>query len=605
MSNKLKQAQELLCNIFGYTTFRGQQAAIIEQLIAGQNALVIMPTGAGKSLCYQIPALVRPGVGVIVSPLIALMQDQVSALKELNIKATFLNSTLDFDSLREVEEQVRNQKIDLLYLAPERLLQPHTLNLLKQSNIALFAIDEAHCVSQWGHDFRPEYIQLSALAEHFPSIPRIALTATADKPTRDEIVERLSLQDAPKFVGGFDRPNIQYHISQHDKPREALWYFLEQEHPKDVGIIYCLSRKKVDATAEWLSKKGRTALPYHAGLSANLRAHHQARFLKEDNIIIIATIAFGMGIDKPDVRFVAHLDLPKSIEAYYQETGRAGRDGLPSNAWMSYSLQNVISLRQMIENSDAHDSQKNLERRKLDAMLGLCEITSCRRQALIAYFNDNLDQACGNCDNCLIPPDTWDGTEATRMAMSTIYRTGQRFGVNYLVDVLIGTDSERIRQLEHHQLSVYGIGKKLDPSEWRSVFRQLIVRQLIGVDIQGYGGLFLNEESRPILKGEQKIDLRREHKITQIKKKKSHSRFTDDADIELWEDLRALRRELAEEHNVPPYVIFHDATLAEMVIWRPEDNASLLRIDGVGQAKLERYGSEVLALIQNTVSTPH
>jgi len=592
------QALEILRETFGYQQFRGQQAEIIQQLSEGGDALVIMPTGGGKSLCYQIPSLLRDGVGIIVSPLIALMQDQVAALNELGIQAAFLNSTLEPQAAAQIETELRSGTLDLLYLAPERLLQPRTLKLLAQSPIALFAIDEAHCVSQWGHDFRPEYIQLSLLQERFPQIPRIALTATADETTRREIATRLGLEQAPQFVSGFDRPNIRYHIGQHERQRDALWQFLQREHPSDAGIVYCLSRKKVESVSEWLSNKGRSALPYHAGLPHQLREQHQARFLKEEGVIIVATIAFGMGIDKPDVRFVAHLDLPKSIEAYYQETGRAGRDGEPANAWMSYGLQNVITLRQMIEQSDAPEAQQTVERRKLDAMLGLCEITSCRRQALIAYFDDQLDAACGNCDNCLLPPETWDASEAAQKALSAVYRTGQRFGVNYLIDVLHGADSERIRNFGHQQLSVYGIGKEFSGPEWRSIFRQLVVRGLLAVDIQGYGGLRLTEQARPVLRGETRLDLRRERKPEKIKKKKVQRRFSDPADLELWEDLRTLRKELAEEQGVPPYVIFHDATLAEMVIWRPETPAALLNIDGVGQAKLEHYGEEFLELIR-------
>ena len=596
-------ALDLLRTTFGYQDFRGDQAAIIDSLAHGRDALVIMPTGGGKSLCYQIPALLRRGTGVVVSPLIALMQDQVAALRELGLNAAFLNSTLAIEEAREIERRLLAGELDLLYLAPERLLQPATLDLLGRAEIALFAIDEAHCVSQWGHDFRPEYIRLAVLHERFPEVPRIALTATADAQTRAEIVERLVLTEAAQFVGGVDRPNIRYWIDQHERQREALWQFLQRDHPNDAGIVYCLSRKKVESVADWLAGKGRTALAYHAGLPAALRERHQARFLREEGVIVVATIAFGMGIDKPDVRFVAHLDLPKSIEAYYQETGRAGRDGLPADAWMSYGLQNVITLRQMIEQSEAGEARKAHERRKLDAMLGLCELTGCRRQALVGYFGDPPAEACGNCDNCLSPPETWDGTESAQKALSAVYRTGQRFGVNHLIKVLLGEDGERMRQLGHHRLSVFGIGRDMDAAQWRTLFRQLVVRGLLAVDLQGYGGLFLTRAARPVLRGEERLRLRRERGTEKVKsgRGKSQRQFTDPADLELWEDLRDLRRTLAEEHGVPPYVIFHDATLAEMVVWRPHTEEDLLRIEGIGRTKLERYGGEFLALIREAV----
>ncbi|MEJ2575963.1 MAG: DNA helicase RecQ, partial [Gammaproteobacteria bacterium] len=577
--------------------FRGEQQRVVETVTAGRDALVIMPTGGGKSLCYQIPALLRPGTGVIVSPLIALMQDQVAALRELGLAAAFLNSTLEAAAARAIERRLLAGELDLLYLAPERLTQERTLALLGEAAIALFAIDEAHCVSQWGHDFRPEYLRLATLAERFPGIPRVALTATADAPTRAEIVERLALDRPARFVGGFDRPNVRYWIDQHERPRDALWQFLARTHPRDAGIVYCLSRKKVEAVAAWLAGKGRVALPYHAGLPNAVREEHQRRFLHEEGVIVVATIAFGMGIDKPDVRFVAHLDLPKSIEAYYQETGRAGRDGLPADAWMSYGLQNVITLRQMIEQSEADDAHKGRERRKLDDMLGLCELTECRRQALVGYFGDRLPGPCGNCDNCLAPPDTWDGTEPVRMALSAAYRTGQRFGVNHLIDVLHGRDSARARQFGHHQLSVFGIGSALDDAEWRALFRQLVVRGLLGVDRQ-YGGLYLRESARPVLRGEQRVQLRRERRSKHGGGARARQRFTAAADQALWDELRALRRELAEEHGVPPYVIFHDATLAAMVEQRPLHEHALLAIEGIGQTKLERYGDAFLELIQ-------
>jgi len=597
------EPKDVLRDVFGYESFRDTQEAIISQVNSGGDALVIMPTGGGKSLCYQIPSLVRSGVGIVVSPLIALMQNQVDALRQSGVKAAYLNSTLSADAAREVETSLQKGELDLVYIAPERLMSPRTLDLLSRSPLALFAIDEAHCVSQWGHDFRPEYLQLSVLHERFPTIPRIALTATADAPTRKEIVERLQLHDAEQFISGFDRPNIRYRIAQHGgNARQRLLRFLKLEHPGDAGIVYCLSRKKVESTAEWLTEQGYTALPYHAGLSARLRETHQNRFLREDSVIIVATIAFGMGIDKPDVRFVAHLNLPKSLEAYYQETGRAGRDGLHADAWMAYGLQDVIMLRQMMESSEADEQHKRVERHKLDAMLGFCELTTCRRQALLAYFGDHLDQPCGNCDTCLEPAETWDATVVAQKALSAVHRTGQRFGVNYLVDILLGKHDERIQRFGHHQQSTFGIGSELEAAQWRGVFRQLIARGLLSVDLEGHGGLHLTDRCRPVLRGEEQLMLRKEQKPEKRKKREKRSgkvdRYISDEDRILWEALREKRRTLAEEQGVPPYVIFHDATLAEMISYRPENLDQMSRISGVGERKLESYGESFLSVLR-------
>jgi len=608
----MEAAHEMLKRRFGYREFRLQQSEIIAALLEGRDALTLMPTGGGKSLCYQIPALLRDGVGVVVSPLIALMQDQVDALQQLGIRAAFLNSTQNADTRRGTETAIRQGELDLLYLAPERLLAESTLHLLDDATLALFAIDEAHCVSQWGHDFRPEYQQLSMLHQRYPAVPRIALTATADTRTRQEIIEQLGLHNAEVFVNSFDRPNIRYTLNDGQNAREQLWRFLDSEHPTDAGIVYCLSRKKVETTAEWLQSKGRIALPYHAGLPIELRRDSQSRFLREDGIIIVATIAFGMGIDKPDVRFVAHLNLPKSIEAYYQETGRAGRDGAPANAWLAYGLQDVITLRQMTQSSDADEKYKQVIHHKLEAMLGLCELTTCRRQALLAYFDEQRDQACGNCDNCLQPPQTWDATETAQKALSCVYRTGQRFGVNYLIDVLTGKEDERIQRFGHDQLSTFGIGKELSATEWRGVFRQLIARAYLSVDVDGYGALHLTEACRPLLRSESRLALRKLRKAE--KKKTRSSRDTTSVrsvDAPLFEALRELRTRLAQEQGVPPYVIFHDATLQAMARTRPASAAKLLGLTGVGEQKLQHYGTAFLdkiaehpmsELLDNTLS---
>ena len=599
------KALQILNSTFGYSEFRQHQRDIIDQVIAGKDAVVLMPTGGGKSLCYQIPAIAREGVGIIISPLIALMQDQVAALQQLGVNAAFLNSTLDEISASEIEQQLLRGELDMLYVAPERLMTSRFLNLLERAPISLFAIDEAHCVSQWGHDFRPEYIQLSVLHERFPHIPRIALTATADKPTRKEIMQRLALGNAELFVSGFDRPNICYRITQNQgNARDELLRFILNEHENDAGIVYCMSRKKVEQTAEWLNSKGLTTLPYHAGLSAQVRQQHQHRFLTEDGVIIVATIAFGMGIDKPDVRFVAHLNLPKSIEAYYQETGRAGRDGLPSTAWMMYGLQDVIMLKQMMETSDADEAHKRVEHHKLQSMLGFTEITSCRRQALLKYFDDHLEEACGNCDTCLTPVETWDATVVAQKALSCVYKTNQRFGVTYLIDVLLGKEMDRIKQFGHDKISVYGIGKELDKKQWGSIFRQLIARNLLSVDIEGHGNLRLTEQCRSVLRGEEALYLRKETRQAKSAQRgrKSYNKVKA-SDNALWEALRVCRKTLADEADVPPYVIFHDATLVEMIERQPQTHDQFSKLSGVGEKKLEAYAEQFLAIIKEHVDT--
>jgi ATP-dependent DNA helicase RecQ len=595
----MKTPLSILNTVFGYHEFRGPQAAVIDALVAGDDVLVLMPTGGGKSLCYQIPALVREGVGIVVSPLIALMQDQVSALRELGVRAGFLNSSLSAQEMWQTELALQRGELDMLYVAPERLIQPRTLELFHQIKISLFAIDEAHCVSQWGHDFRSDYLKLELLHREFPQVPRIALTATADVRTRDEIIARLQLENAQQFINGFDRPNIQYRIAQKNNPKIQLMRFLREEQVGNSGIVYCLSRNKVEQIAEWLSSEKFTALPYHAGLPANVRQKNQERFLREDNIIMVATIAFGMGIDKPDVRFVAHLDLPKSIEAYYQETGRAGRDGEAATTLLLYGLEDVVKLRQMMAQSDGSEEFKRNEQQRLNAMLGLCEITSCRRQSLLRYFGDTLAQACGNCDCCITPPQTWDATEAVQMALSCVYRTGQRFGAGHVIDVLRGSNNEKILSFDHHKLTTYGIGKNLSADEWKSIFRQLVARGLLDVNVDGFGGLLLNESCRIYLRGEEKISLRRDIKIaTTTPRRANLGQNVEAEDQGLWNALRSCRKRLAEEQGVPPYVIFHDATLREMLEFRPLTPEQLRSITGVGDSKLKRFGDEFLAVIR-------
>ncbi len=594
----LEQAQRILKDVFGYDSFRGRQGAIIERVASGGDALVLMPTGGGKSLCFQVPALLRDGLAVVVSPLIALMDDQVATLEELGVAAVALNSTLDADQQRDIADRIRRGEIKMLYLAPERLVQPRMLAFLQQLQIALFAIDEAHCVSQWGHDFRPEYLQLGQLAELFPDVPRIALTATADMRTREEIVNRLHLQNAERFLSSFDRPNIFYRIVPKEQPRKQLLAFLAARKG-DAGIVYCLSRKKVEEVAGFLTEQGFPALPYHAGLPAELRAYNQKRFLNEEGLIMVATIAFGMGIDKPNVRFVAHLDLPKSLEAYYQETGRGGRDGLPADAWMAYGLQDMIFLKQMLANSEGDERHKRVEQHKLDAMLALCEETRCRRQVLLAYFDEELPQPCGHCDNCTDGVQTWDATEPARQALSAIYRSGQRYGVGHLVDILLGRDNEKMRGLGHQHLSVFGVGSALSEGEWRSLFRQLVARGLADVDLEGYGGLRLSDSCRPLLRGEVTLQLRRDLKPQQSAKASGSParQLVRGEEREQWEALRALRKRLAEEHAVPPYVIFPDATLLEMLRSKPTTLAEMARVSGVGARKLERYGDAFLEVL--------
>lgn len=589
-----RQPIDVLQEVFGYDSFRGQQAEIIDHVIAGNDALVLMPTGGGKSLCYQVPALCRPGTAVIVSPLIALMKDQVDALNQLGVKAAFINSTLAPDAAREIETRAVDGDIDLLYVAPERFASDRFLNLLDRISISLFAIDEAHCVSQWGHDFRPEYRRLDLLPTRFAHVPRIALTATADTPTRKDIAENLHLTDAQCFITGFDRPNITYRIETKGNAKQRLLSFLNREHAKDAGIVYCLSRRKTEDVAQWLSENGRPALPYHAGLTQETRQLHQDRFLREDGLIICATVAFGMGIDKPNVRFVAHLNLPKSMEAYYQETGRAGRDGLPANAWMNYDLSDIVSIRSMVAGSEAPEAQKRIESRKLDALVGLAETTKCRRQVILSYFGEDRHDPCGNCDTCLEPVETWDATQASRKALSAVYRTGQRFGPAHVIEVLMGRKTEKIRQNGHDQLSVYAIGKDIAQPQWRSVFRQLLAMGYLQVDVEGHGGVYLTEESRPVLRGEKVVEMRKdpgENKRAMTKRLRDFdTEFENEEDRDLWERLRTLRRELATSQNVPPYVIFSDRTLWEMVRFKPRTLEDMASINGVGVKKLDQYG---------------
>jgi ATP-dependent DNA helicase RecQ len=590
------RALDLLKSVFGHAGWRGAQEEIVLHVAAGGDALVLMPTGGGKSLCYQLPALLREGTAIVVSPLIALMQDQVAALRQLGVRAAFLNSTLEARAAQLIEKDFSNGELDLLYVAPERLLMPRTLNLLEGSRLALFAIDEAHCVSQWGHDFRPEYLQLSVLHERFPDVPRIALTATADPHTRAEIVRGLALEGARLFISSFDRPNIRYTVVEKLDARAQVLRFIREQHPGEAGIVYCLSRKKVDETAAWLAGEGIAALPYHAGMDPAARAANQERFQREEGQVIVATIAFGMGIDKPDVRFVAHLDLPKSIEAYYQETGRAGRDGEPADAWMTYGLGDLVNLRRMLEQSEGSEEFRRVSFAKLDALLGFCESAGCRRVRLLHYFGEE-GPPCGNCDTCLDPPQTWDATDAARKALSCIYRTGQRFGAVHLIDVLRGKATDRVEQWNHAELGVFGIGADLDEPTWRSVFRQLVALGYARPDHDSYGALRLTQASRPVLKGEQRVEMRRASgRKSRSRPAKAH--IGSAVNPEVFERLKAWRTAQARSQSVPPYVVFHDATLAAIAAARPRDLDALSAIPGIGMRKLERYGPTLIELLQ-------
>ncbi|WP_333749841.1 DNA helicase RecQ [Streptomyces sp. IBSBF 2394] len=615
------EALATLHRVFGYDAFRGEQEAIVEHVIAGGDAVVLMPTGGGKSLCYQIPSLVRPGTGIVVSPLIALMQDQVDALRALGVRAGFMNSTQDFDERRVVEAEFLAGELDLLYLAPERLRLDSTLDLLSRGKISLFAIDEAHCVSQWGHDFRPDYLALSLLGERWPDVPRLALTATATDATHREITERLHMPAARHFVASFDRPNIQYRVVPKSDPKKQLLSFLRQEHPGDAGIVYCLSRNSVEKTAEFLSRNGVEAVPYHAGLDAGTRAAHQSRFLREEGLVVVATIAFGMGIDKPDVRFVAHLDLPKSVEGYYQETGRAGRDGLPSTAWMAYGLNDVVQQRKLIQSGEGDEAFRRRAQSHLDAMLALCETARCRRGQLLAYFGQDPDRAgCGNCDTCLTPPETWDGTVAAQKVLSTVVRLkrerGQKFGAGQIIDILLGKRTAKVIQFDHDQLSVFGIGEELTEGEWRGVARQLLAQGLLAVEGE-YGTLVLTDSSGEVLRREREVPLRKEPKKPAAAKSAGGGRGERKAKaaaaelpaelVPAFEALRAWRAEQAREQGVPAYVIFHDATLREIATVWPTSVAQLGGISGVGEKKLATYGEgvvEVLAGLEGPGSAP-
>ena len=592
----------VLREVFGFESFRGQQLAIIEHVITGGNAVVLMPTGGGKSLCYQVSALLRPGLGVVVSPLIALMKDQVDALRQAGVRAAALNSRLSPGETAEIERAVRDGALDLVYVSPERLVTPRYLELLSHCHLGLFAVDEAHCISQWGHHFRPEYQQLSILRERFPKVPLLALTATADGPTRRDIVAQLQLADARVFAAGYDRPNLFYRVVPKHNPLEQLWRFLTEEHPADAGIVYCFTRRAVEETAGWLRARGRDALPYHAGLDGEVRERNQERFLKEEGVLVVATIAFGMGIDKPDVRFVAHLDAPKNLEAYYQETGRAGRDGLAADAWMTYGIADVVSLMRLLGASEATERQRRIERQKMEALIGYCEAVSCRRQVLLGYFGETGHPACGSCDNCRTPVPSWDGTVAAQKALSAVYRTGQRFGAQHLVNILLGNATDRVVKLKHNRLKTFGVGTELDRRGWLSVFRQLAAQGFVLPDLAGHGGLTLAPPAGEILRRTTRVRFRLDprgptRQVPKPDRKIAEATELDPVARSLWEALRAWRLEEARRQELPPYVIFHDSTLLEVARQRPISLMSLAMIPGVGASKLERYGSAIIGMV--------